>query len=392
VAIVLGTRPEIVKLAGLVQLLGSSARVVHTGQHYDEALSDVFLRDLGLPAPHATLGIGGSSRGVQIGTATAALDGYLGEHVPSAVVVQGDTNSALAGALAANARALPLVHVEAGLRSHDRRMPEEHNRILIDHLADVCCAPTAVSRRNLLAEGVPGERITITGNTVVEAVAQGLPAPGERATLLRRYGLTAGSFVLATLHRPENVDHPASLGRILEQLVQIARSEASLPVLLPLHPRTSANIIRFGLQRLLEPLQTMEPLDYPSFLGLFAESAMAVSDSGGVQEEASVLKRPVLVIRRSSERPEVLGTFAELVESGPGFPQQVRRWLADPAALHRQLEQLPSPYGDGSASYRCVQAIRRLVGGQPTTEPGTDSTIGTVSRSIRLSRYQRSVV
>ncbi len=186
VAVVLGTRPELVKLAELIRLLGPAARVVHTGQHYDDALSGAFLDELGLPEPEYLTGVGGRPRAVQVGSALAALDGLFAADPPLAVVVQGDTNAALSGALVANARSIPLIHVEAGLRSHDRSMPEEHNRVVIDRLADVLCAATPENRALLLAEGVADERIEVTGNTVVEAVRDHLPLyPGARTAARR---------------------------------------------------------------------------------------------------------------------------------------------------------------------------------------------------------------
>jgi len=170
VVVVLGTRPEIIKLGHIIRLLGSAASIVHTGQHFNTGLSQVFLDAFGLPAPNAVLGVGGARRGVQIGRIVEKLDGFLRTNSPDAIVVQGDTNSAVAGALAANACDIPLVHVESGLRSFDRRMPEEHNRVVADHLADLCCAPTEVNRSNLRDEGIPEDRIVVTGNTIVEAV------------------------------------------------------------------------------------------------------------------------------------------------------------------------------------------------------------------------------
>lgn len=354
--VVLGTRPEIVKLAHITRILGDSGAVVHTGQHYDPGLSDSFFEQLQLPKPDAFLEIGGETRGRQIGAAVTALDGILADVEPGAVVVQGDTNTVLAASLAANAREIPLVHVEAGLRSNDRRMPEEHNRVVTDHLADLLLAPTEASRANLVAEGIPDDRIIVTGNTVVEAVLGLLPSPAERRELTDRFGVDPGRFVLSTLHRPENVDDPETLATILSELAAVP-----LPVLLPLHPRTVNRATSFGLGELLDRIQVVEPIGYREFLGLGAESAFLVSDSGGVQEEVSVYKRPVLVVRRSTERPEVIGTFAERVVPGPDISRIAREWASDLASVHARLSDTPSPYGDGSASQRSVAAIRSLI-------------------------------
>lgn len=356
IAVVLGTRPEIIKLAGIIRLLGRAALLVHTGQHYDANLSDVFFTEIGLPEPDARVAIGGESRGQQIGMAVQALDDTFAERGPAAVVVEGDTNTVMAAGLAANARGIPLVHVEAGLRSHDRRMPEEHNRVITDHLADLLCAPTETSRANLLAEGIARDAIVVTGNTVVEAVTELMPNPAARAAILERFGIEPNRYVLSTLHRPENVDVPHTLTTILTQLAEIP-----MPVVLPLHPRTVARVERFGLGELLGKLVVVEPIGYRDFLGLGADSAFLVSDSGGVQEEVSVYKRPVLVVRRSTERPEVLGTFAERVEPGPDISAVARRWIDELPALHARLAELPSPYGDGTASERSVDAIAELL-------------------------------
>jgi UDP-N-acetylglucosamine 2-epimerase (non-hydrolysing) len=353
VLLVYGTRPELIKLAPIARLLRGRARSVHTGQHYDPALYAEIAATVGMAEPETVLDVGGLSRGRQIAAALDGLDTVIAERRPAAVVVQGDTNAVLAGGLAANARSVPVVHVEAGLRSHDRRMPEEHNRILVDHLADLCLAPTEVSRANLLAEGIPEERIVVTGNTVVEAVASHLPSAEARARLLAELGLAPDGFVLVTLHRPENVDDPEVYRTILEQLAAL-----DLPVVLPMHPRSRERLDRFGLSEVAAALRVIEPLDYPDFLGAGKEAALLISDSGGVQEEVSVLKRPVVVVRRSTERPEVLGSFADLVEPGPAIGKAARKWLS---ADRSALEQLPSPYGDGTAAERSVAAIDDLI-------------------------------
>ena len=353
VAIVLGTRPEIIKLSHIIRLLGPAARVIHTGQHYDPNLSASFFAELSLPEPDVFLEVGGRSRGHQIGEATLLLDAHFAERPPLAVVVQGDTNAVVAGALAANARGIPLVHIEAGLRSHDRAMPEEHNRVIADHLADLCCAPTDVNVDNLAAEGIAGDRVVLTGNTVVEAVLGLLPGVEERQQLLARFEVRAGAYILSTFHRPENVDDPDKFRVILQELADLP-----LPVLLPLHPRSVQKAGQFGYDGLLDQLQVIPPIGYRDFLGLQAESALMISDSGGVQEEASIVKKPVVVVRNSTERPEVLGTFAELVQPGPDIGRAAR----DRLSAGMVLETTASPYGDGTASRRSIDALVALLG------------------------------
>ncbi len=356
VAVVLGTRPEIIKLAHIVRLLGPAARVIHTGQHYDANLSSVFFRAFGLSPPSHFLEVGGEPRGIQIGEATSRLTRLFEETPPRAVIVQGDTNAVLAGSLAANAAEIPLVHVEAGLRSYDRAMPEEHNRVVCDHLSDLCLAPTETSASNLAKEGIGGRRVAITGNPVVEALASLLPSPDQRLGLLNRHGLAPNRFILSTFHRPENVDNPHTWETILSDLAGLP-----LPVLLPLHPRSRQRASSFGLQPLLDQLRVVDPLPYPDFLALLAECALAVSDSGGVQEEVSVVKRPMVVVRNSTERPEVLGTFATLRRPGEGIVKAIREIVDSLDDVHSRLAHTPTPYGDGTASRQSVNLIKRLL-------------------------------
>lgn len=360
IAVVFGTRPEIVKLAPVLWALGPTVHTVHTGQHYDPALSERFLDELGLGPPAVQLGVGSGSRAEQVATALTRLDRVFAGDRPDVVVVQGDTNSTLAGALAANARDLPLVHVEAGLRSDDRSMPEEHNRIVVDHLADLCCTPTETARARLAREGISGARVTLTGNTVVDAVQRLLPDDAVRDRVLQRFGLLPASFALATFHRPENVDADVALRTVLHELATLP-----IPVVLPLHPRTRARVHELGLSAGSGALRVVEPLGYCDFIALLRECAFAISDSGGVQEEASVLRRPVIVVRASTERPEVVGTFAELVPVGPAIGEQARAWTTDIPALHARLAKLTCPFGDGRAGPRTAKAISDLLGRAP---------------------------
>jgi UDP-N-acetylglucosamine 2-epimerase (non-hydrolysing) len=356
VAVVLGTRPEIIKLAPVIRRLGDAALVVHTGQHYDESMSDVFLTERGLDDPDVHLAAGGLGRAEQLSVMLLGLDQALAGRGISAVVVQGDTNSTLAGALSANALSVPLVHVEAGLRSYDREMPEEHNRVLVDHLADALCAATADNVDNLRREGIPDERVHLTGNTVVEAVMDQLDDPKVTLGVVRAHGLAPDDYVLATIHRPENTDDPAVLRNVLAEL-------ADLPcqVVLPLHPRTQAAARRAGAEHLLAAMRVVEPLGSRQFLALAAHAAVLVSDSGGVQEECTVLKRPLVVVRRSTERPEAMADFAVLVQPGPEIGQAVRKRLADLDGWISRLEGLPSPFGDIHSTTRVVDVIHHSI-------------------------------
>jgi UDP-N-acetylglucosamine 2-epimerase (non-hydrolysing) len=356
VAVVYGTRPEIIKLSRIIAILGDRAFTIYSGQHFDRNLAGDFIDELALAAPDLTLHVGGVSRAQQIAQVLSRLGEQFSKTPPAVVVVQGDTNTTVGAALAANASEIPLVHVEAGLRSFDRRMPEEHNRVTCDHLADSCLAPTETSRQNLLAEGIADERIAVTGNTVVDVATQLLQQPEQRRSLTREMELEPSRFVLATFHRPENVDDRARLRTILEELRAV-----EAPILFPIHPRTLGRIQHYRLDTLLSGVRVVPPLGYRAFLNLAAESAFIISDSGGVQEEASVLKRPVIVVRRSTERPEVLGSFSTLVTSLEKISAAARSWLEDVPGLHQELAQLESPYGDGRASERSVDAILRAL-------------------------------
>lgn len=351
VAVVLGTRPEAIKLSEVVRLLGPAGLVIHTGQHYSAALWASVCADVGLPTAPSAVAVGGRTRSAQIGNAVTAIGALLRTTASvRAVVVQGDTNATLAGALAANAEGRALLHVEAGLRSGDRQMPEEHNRVLVDHLADLCLAPTPTAYANLTAEGICPSRIKLTGNPIVEVILRLLPEPKARDEACLRQGVRPGCFVLATLHRPENTDDPAQLAAILSDLRAIGA-----PVILPMHPRTRKAVE----PRWLQGLHIVEPLPPRTFLSLLAEAALVVSDSGGIQEEVTILGRPALIVRRSTERPEAMGRWCELVQPGEKLRAAARTRLADVDGWRVRCAA-PSPYGNGSASRHIVDAISTL--------------------------------
>jgi UDP-N-acetylglucosamine 2-epimerase (non-hydrolysing) len=362
VALVFGTRPELVKLAPLIWELGDAAVTVQTGQHASELLDDV-RRDLGLAPPTVACPGDGSLPHRQIGSAITAIGDALTGLEPDVVVVQGDTNSTLAGALAGTGLDLPIVHVEAGLRAFDRALPEERIRVVVDHLADLLCAPTETARAHLRAEGCPEEAIVVTGNTVVDAVRRTRPDAPTTAAVLARHGVATDAFVLATFHRQENVDDETRLAAIVEQLAAI-----TLPVVLPVHPRTRDRAARAGIDLARGSIRVVAPLGFSDFLALEASCAFLVSDSGGVQEEASILGRPVIVARRSTERSEVLGSFATLVDPASGIGPAAASLAGDVAGAHERLAGLESPYGDGHAAERIAAAITsRFPGdGSPT--------------------------
>lgn len=365
VAVVLGTRPEILKMAEIIQLLGDRAFLVHTGQHWDHGMSGAFMEQLRVPEPAVSLAIGGASRAQQIAQLILELETTFQTERPDAVLVQGDTNSVVGASLTANAMGIPLVHVEAGLRSFDRAMPEEHNRVVTDHLSDLCLAPTEGNRQNLLAERIPADRIVVTGNTIVGVATRGLEllrAGDLSERLLDTLGVKPEEFILATVHRPENTDTEAALTSLFSSLAQINDDVGH--VVLPLHPRTRARLEHLGLTQLLDGLRVLEPLGYEEFTALAARAGLLISDSGGIQEEASVWKRPVIVVRRSTERQEGIGTFAHMSDTGQDLVSLATDLFSARDQILARLEGLPSPYGDLTAATKSIEAVDRLISGR----------------------------
>ncbi len=368
IAVVLGTRPEIIKLAPVIRALASRARIIHTGQHYDFALSGSMFDELQLPLPHLVLeGIGGNTRGHQIAMALQQLTTHFAHDRPNAVIVQGDTNAVSAGAQAANYLGIPVIHVEAGLRSHDRAMPEELNRLVTGVLADVHCAATSVNADNLRYEGIDPARIAITGNTIVEATTATLANAPDRAAIVSKllpWAPTPAQWALATIHRPENTDTPEALSRIMQGLAHLG-----VPALLLAHPRTLAAITRWGLHDAASALAIAPAAGHREFLSLATAATLLISDSGGVQEECTVLGKPLLVVRRSTERPEAQEAgFARLVTPEQDIAAVAREVLAEGPGLEAKLRATPSPYGDGRAGERIAAIACRIADGESVQE------------------------
>ena len=312
-SVVLGTRPETVKMSPIVRQLqhdGEEFDLVHTGQHYSYDMDQVFFQDLRLPEPTVNLEVGSGPHGAQTGRMLIGLEGFLHKSRPDLVLVQGDTNTVLAGALAAAKLGIAVGHVEAGLRSFDRSMPEEINRVLADHLSDLLFAPTGVSAENLRREGLT-RGVHVTGNTIVDAVRQNLHLAGERGDALRELGLRNKGFVLTTMHRQENVDSPARMANVLRSLEEVA-DETGLEVIWPMHPRTKRNLESFRLE-MPGAVRVIEPLGFMRFLQVEARAALVLTDSGGLQEECCILGVPCVTMRESTERPETVQVGANVV-------------------------------------------------------------------------------
>lgn len=353
VAVVLGTRPEIIKLAPVVHACSERnvpCTIVHTGQHYSPNLDSVFFDQLGLPDPDYNLAVGSAPHGQQTGEMMAELDRVLREESPETVLVQGDTNSVLAGALAVSKLTPELGHVEAGLRSRDRDMPEEINRIVADHVSDQLFAPTRGSKTNLLEEGIAESRITVTGNTVVDALYRNRRIAERESTALSDLGLRGREFFLMTLHRQENVDDEAAFRSLLLG-ASLAAAEHDVPVIYPTHPRAESRLEEFGLD-VPDPIRLVEPQDYLDFLRLEDEASLVLTDSGGVQEEACILGTPCLTLRDSTERPETVDVGAnDLVGRDPGAI------LRSAASMIDRDGDWENPFGDGNAAEQIMGAI-----------------------------------
>ncbi|MDH5672681.1 MAG: UDP-N-acetylglucosamine 2-epimerase (non-hydrolyzing) [Myxococcales bacterium] len=346
VAIVLGTRPEIIKMSPVLRLFereGVEHFVIHSNQHYSEALDAIFFEELQLRRPEHNLGIGSAEHGNQTGRMLVAIEEILLARKPGWVLAQGDTNTVLAAILAASKQAIPCGHIEAGLRSYDRTMPEEKNRVICDAIADHLFCPTEVQRQILLGEAVPPERIHVTGNTIVDAVLQNR-ALADQSDALARHGLEPGGYVLLTAHRASTADRRESLEALLA-LIKTLGEISGREVVYPIHPRTAAKLEAFGLP--VEGARLLPPLGYRDFLALQSGAHLIVTDSGGVQEEACILQVPCLTIRENTERPETLDVGANRLvgldaarvrEAYAHFQGAARDW--------------PNPFGDGQAAER----------------------------------------
>lgn len=346
---VVGARPQFVKLAPISHAMDADGDVehivVHTGQHYDPLMSDVFFRDLSIRPPDVNLGVGSGAHAAQTATMLAGLEPIIADHAPDWVLVYGDTNSTLAAAVAAVKIHVPVAHLEAGLRSFNRRMPEEHNRVLTDHASDLLLAPTEVAMHHLATEGL-ADRSVLVGDVMTDVlyatrdrvIAEGSPLPD---------GVNDGGYHVATLHRPDNTDDPARLAAILDQLAALTR-----PVLLLVHPRLRALAAQHGLELNRGAIRAIDPLPYPQLVAAVSRSAGVVTDSGGLQKEAFLLRVPCTTVRPETEWIETVDLGWNVLVSD------------DLSALRTAVERPTpevtdaSPYGTGDAADAVVRALR----------------------------------
>ncbi|MFC2073167.1 non-hydrolyzing UDP-N-acetylglucosamine 2-epimerase [Chloroflexota bacterium] len=352
IAIVLGTRPEIIKMAPLIREFARRKCdffILHTGQHYSYNLDKVFFEQLELPHPRYNLEVGSGSHAEEIAKMLVGIERLLLEEKPDIVLVEGDTNSVLAAAVAAVKLNIKIGHVEAGLRSYDRSMPEEINRILTDHCSDYLFAPTEKAKEILLGEGIPRERVFVTGNTIVDSIYQNVEIARERSSALGTLNLSPGEYFLVTLHRQENVDNPLRFASILEGLDKVA-TEFHVLMVYPVHPRSRKMMSEFKLQP--RELRLVDPLDYLSFLQLESHARLILTDSGGVQEEACVLGVPCVTLRDNTERPETIEVGSNILAGAIA-----EKILECSKFMLGKENNWSNPFGDGKAGERILNII-----------------------------------
>ena len=357
--LIAGARPNFMKIAPLVRAFdaaGISRRIVHTGQHYDRRMSETFFDELGIPEPDVNLGVGSGSHIEQLADVMRSLEGEFTKHRPSIVVVVGDVNSTLAAALTANKLGIPVAHVEAGLRSFDRAMPEEINRVMTDAVSDWLYTSEPQANENLEREGIPEERVRLVGNVMIDTLHTHLSAARERGAH-RRWELDQGNYAVLTLHRPSNVDDAVRLESILRAVHHISRE---LQVLFPVHPRTESRLKQFGFDQRtdLNGYVSAEPLGYLDMLGLIDGARLVLTDSGGLQEETTALGVPCLTLRENTERPI---TMTEGSNRLVGWKTGAITSAAGEVLLGAKRKSETPELWDGKAAERIVEHLAEVL-------------------------------
>jgi UDP-N-acetylglucosamine 2-epimerase (non-hydrolysing) len=354
--LIAAARPNFMKIAPLyhelVRTRWSEPRLVHTGQHYDANMSDAFFRDLNLPRPHFHLEIGSGSHAQQTGGVMIAYEDVARLDRPDVIVVVGDVNSTAACAMVGAKLWIPVVHLEAGLRSGDRRMPEEINRLVTDAIADVLWTPSQDASANLRREGVEEARISLVGNVMIDSLVMMHDAI-QRDGTQERLGVQAGGYAVVTLHRPSNVDDRNALTELVTKLLEASRI---IPLVFTVHPRTRKRLTEFGLLERLErsqAIRTGEPLGYIQFMNLVAGAAAVITDSGGVQEETTYLGIPCLTLRDNTERPVTITQGTNRLVSVDALGDALQHALVQPRSRTCTI-----PYWDGATARRCVADLQ----------------------------------
>ncbi len=358
---IVGVRPQIIKSAPLLHLLDEDEEVtlqlIHSGQHYDFEMSKVFFNELDLPDPLHNLGVGSGSHAAQTGRLMERAEKIICELKPDVVMVFGDANTTLAGALAAIKMHVPVCHVEAGLRSYDMSMPEEVNRVLTDHCSQLLCAPTSEAFNNLKKEGVKENSILLSGDTMYDAILQH-KGDIEKSTIVKDLGLAEEIYVVMTLHRPENVDNAERLKKIVSAIVDLTE----VKMIFPIHPRTKRRLRNAKLGKVLKRatnVMSTEPLGYFDMLSLMKNSVAVLTDSGGMQKEAFLLRVPCVTLRYNTEWVETVKLEAnKLVGAESKRILMETRKILENQDIKMKLESLPNPYGDGKASHKIVKDLK----------------------------------
>jgi len=354
IAIVVGTRPEIIKMSPIIRECeerGVDYFILHTGQHYSYNMDQVFFEQLELPEPKYNLDVGSGTHGEQTGKILMGIEKVLTEERPNVVLVEGDTNTVVAGALAASKLHINVGHVEAGLRSYDRSMPEEINRVVADHISDFLFAPTEKSKQILLSEGLDSEKIFVTGNTIVDSVYQNLDLADKKMNLLDELGLKSRCYFLVTTHRQENVDDKERLQGILQGLSRLHETYG-LPIVYPIHPRSRKMMERFGFH--VDGVKIIDPVDFLSFLQLLNNARLVLTDSGGVQEETCILGRPCVTLRDNTERPETLDVGSNMLAGAN--PEKI---IECASMMFDNKKKWNNPFGDGTAGKKIVNILEK---------------------------------
>jgi UDP-N-acetylglucosamine 2-epimerase (non-hydrolysing) len=352
IAIILGTRPEIIKMAPVIKELGRKGAdyfVLHTGQHYSYEMDRLFFEQLELPSPDYNLEIGSGTHAGTTGRMLIEIEKVLLDEKPEVVLVEGDTNSILAGALAAVKLGIKVGHVEAGLRSYDRSMPEEINRVITDHISDYLFAPTSRAAALLSGEGIAKENTFVTGNTIVDAVYQNIELAGKKVDVLKDLNLKANEYLLLTLHRQENVDNRERFASILDGIEQ-ASAALGMPVYYPVHPRSRKMMAEFGL--IPKNILMSEPVDFLGFLQLESNARLIFTDSGGVQEEACILGVPCVTLRDNTERPETVEVGANVIAGA-----RAENIMRAASTMLGRDNNWNNPFGDGKAAMRIIEIL-----------------------------------
>jgi len=355
IGIVLGTRPEIIKMSPIIrtcQERNLDFLIIHTGQHYSYELDASFFDDLGLPDPHYNLQIGSDSHANQTGKIMMGIEKVLLEEKFDITLVQGDTNTVLAGSLASAKLNIPVGHVEAGLRSNDRSMPEEINRIVSDHVSDFLFTPTEVSKQNLLFEGIDENTIHVTGNTIVDAVYQNIKEAKKLRDPFKKYNLTSNNYFLTTIHRSENTDNINRLKNVFEGFNRIS-NKYNLPILLPIHPRTRKVVEKSDINTY--NVNLVEPVGYLEFLLLEANAKMILTDSGGVQEEACILGVPCATLRDNTERPETIQIGANILVG-----TKSQHIINGVNKMLNKNNVWQNPYGKGNSANKILDIVESI--------------------------------